>query len=249
MKPFSNLPVVRDAALNPAGGAATNLPMTLLAKTSPRLHLLAVTAALAAAGCSPSNSASSGPGTAAGGTCKAGTEAAFANPAGTPLALPAGVTIEGELTGDVDVSCKGKTYVEYGSDLILVCVGLKNSTTAEVEVTMPAGLSFIAKNPATQNGIILHSHVLKVPAGAVAHFYFRPFSLNRACAPGGTDDRYTMGNVVTDPRIAEVISLASTKVINGDDGAYVLGQMLWDITDGDGITDEHRTQLKQAKDL
>lgn len=249
MKPFSNLPVVRDAALNPAGGAATNLAMTSLVKTSPRLHLLALAAALAVAGCSSSSGGSGDGSSAEEGTCKTGKEAAFANPAGTPLVLPAGVTIEGELTGDVDVSCKGKSYVEYGSDLILVCVGLKNSTTAEVAVTMPAGLSFIAKNPATQNGIILHSHVLKVPAGGVAHFYFRPFSLNRACGPGGADDRYTMGNVVTDPRIAEVISLAATKVINGDEGAYVLGQMLWDITDGDGITDEHRTQLKQVKDL
>lgn len=249
MKRFSNLPAVRDAALKPAGGAATKLPMTPLVKTSSRLHFLAVAAAVAVAGCSPSNSASSGAGTVAGGTCKTGKEAAFANPAGAALVLPAGVTIEGEVTGDIDAACPEKDLLENGGDVLLVCVTLKNATAADVMLTIPAGLTFIAKDPATMNGILLHDHAGKVPANGVAHLYFRPFSLNRACTAGGKEDRFTIGNVASDPRLREVIALAATKVINGDEGAYVLGQMLWDITNGDGITDEHRTQLKQAKDL
>lgn len=222
--------------------------MTRLASTSRPLHVLALVTAFAVAGCS-SNSNGPGDGAAGGGTCKTGIEADFANPAGTPFTLPAGVTVDGELTGDIDAACPNKTAIEYGSDLILVCVGLKNTTGADIEVTMPAGLVFLAKNPATQNGIILHDHVLEVPAGKVAHFYFRPFSLNRACEAGGMNDRYTIGNVASDPRIREVVMLAATKVIDGDEGAYALGQMLWDITDGNGITEEHRTLLKNAKDL
>jgi hypothetical protein len=126
---------------------------------------------------------------------------------------------------------------------------LKNTTAAEVSLTIPAGLTFVSKDPATMNGIILHDHTGKVPANGSVSLYFRPFSLNRACTAGGKEDRFTVGNIASDPRLREVISLAATKRINGDEGAYALGQMIWDITDESGITDEHRTLLKNAADL
>ena len=247
MKPFANAPRATDAALKSRDGAATKLVMTRLANASRSLLLATVAAALSVAGCS---SSSSGGGDASGddAVCKTGKEAAFANPAGTPLVLPAGVTVDGDATGDIDTACPDKNLVENGGDVLLVCVTLKNTTATVVQLTIPAGLTFVAKDPATMNGIILHDHTSKVPANGSVSLYFRPFSLNRACTAGGKEDRFTVGNVTNDTRLREVISLAATKRINGDEGAYVLGQMIWDITDENGITDEHRTMLKNAAD-
>jgi len=248
MNSFSNALSGVDAALNSQGGAATTSGMTRLANASRYVKLAAVVTAFSVAGCSSSSSGSSS-GSGDDTTCKTGKEAAFANPAGTPLALPAGVSVDGEITGDIDAACPAKNVLENGGDVLLVCVTLKNTTAADVMLTLPAGLTFIAKDPATMNGIILHDHAAKVPANGVVHLYFRPFSLNRACMPGGKEDRFTLGNVVSDPRLREVISLAATKRIDGDAGAYALGQMIWDITDENGITDEHRALLKNAADL
>jgi hypothetical protein len=227
--------------------------MTSLANACRRPYVFALVVGLAAAGCS-SSTGSTGSGTSGGGTlqCKAGTEAPYANPAGTVLAFPAGVTVEGDiggdLSGDTKAHCKNADDVEYASDLVLACVGLRNSTTADVVVTFPAGLTFVAKTQATANGILIHSHAVTVPAG-LSYFAFRPASLNQACSPGGTTDTYAFGNVTSDPKLLEVLGLAKTKKINGDIGAEVVGRMIWDITDGSGVTDEHRTQLAAAADL
>jgi hypothetical protein len=249
-----------DAALKSIQGAATNRPMTHLPKafrgacttrSSRVTRATAFALALLIAGCSSSsNTGSEGSAASAGsGDCKTGKNAPFATPAGTPFTLPTGVVLEGEMTGDVDVSCSGKSFVEYGSDLISICMGLRNTTAADITVTIPAGLVFLAKDPAAQNGIILHSHDLKVPAGAVAYFYFRPFCLNEHCLFGRKEDRYTFGNVVSDPRLLEIIGLARTKKLDGGVGSFVFAQVIWDVTGGDGITAEHRAQLSDAKDL
>jgi hypothetical protein len=256
MKLFSNLAGAGVAALKPPAGAATNRVMTSLANATQRVSLFVVVLGLAAAGCS-SSTASNGSGTS--GTsagelqCKAGTEAPYATPAGTPVAFPAGVTVEGDiggdLSGDTKAHCKNAEDVEYASDLILACVGLRNSTTADVTVTFPAGLTFVAKTQATQNGILVHSHTVTATAGVVTYFAFRPASLNQACNPGSATDTYAFGNVTNDAKLLEVLGLAKTKKIDGDIGAQVVGRMIWDITDGSGVTDEHRTQLAAAPDL
>jgi len=202
--------------------------------------------ALLVGACS-SSTASTGPGAsgADGAACKTGKNAPFAAPAGTPFTLPTGVTLEGgEMTGDVQQNCGDQSFVEYGSDLISVCVGLRNTTGADITVTIPAGTVFLVKDPAGQNGIILQSHDLQVPAGQVAYFYFRPFCINEHCIYGRKEDRYTFGNVASDPKIAELIALAKTKSLKPDSDALVaFGPSVWDITDGDGLTAEHRAQI------
>ena len=255
MKRFSNRPLVPVAALNPLRRAATNLRMTSLANTSRSAAALAFVTGLAVAGCAGCSSSTASPGNGSTGTagsaeCKTGTEAPYANPAGTPLTLPAGIAVEGDISGDVNGPCVDKSIVENASDIDIACVGLRNATGAEVVVTFPAGLTFVAKRTTTQNGMIIHSHDLTVPAGAVKYFYFRTASLNQACDPSGAGDVYTLGNVTTDPKLLEVLMLAKPKKISGDIGAEIVGRMIWDITDGPGsITDEHRMQLAAAPNL
>jgi hypothetical protein len=228
--------------------------MTSLANTSRCAVALALVVGLAAAGCSSSTASNgNGPsGLAAAGSaeCKTGTEAPYATPAGTAFTLPAGIAVEGDISGNPDLHCADESAVENASDLDLACVGLRNTTAADVVVTFPAGLTFVAKTATTQNGIIIHSHDLTVPASALKYFYFRPASLNQACDPSAPADVYTLGNVTTDPKLVEILTLAKNKKVSGDIGAEVVGRMIWDITDGPGaITDEHRMQLAAAPDL
>lgn len=210
-------------------------------------HLVAVVAiaALAAAGCSSSNSGASGDPSTTAAACKTGVNAAFATPAGTAFTLPAGVTLEGgDMSGDVEPNCPGTTFVEYGSDIIAICVGLRNNTTAEVTVKLPAGAVFLAKEPTSANAIVLQPHDLTIDASSVKYFYFRPFSLNANCGYSTKTDRYTFGNVVSDPGLVELIGLAKDKSLKTNSDAHeVLQPSVWDITDGSGLTAEHRSQI------
>ena len=222
-----------------------------LASTRVRSIALFTAFALTTAACSSSSGGTSDPGADGGmasGDCKAGKNAAWAMPAGAAFALPAGVSLAGEITGDVAPNCGDKSFVEYGGDYLPVCFGLKNTSTADVTVKLPAGLVFLSKNPATQNGIILQSHDLKVAAGATEYFSFRLFCLNMHCEFGGKADRFTFGNVSNDSKMAELISLAASKKLKvGSDISGALVLAVWDITDGDGLTQEHRSQVQAAQ--
>ncbi len=183
--------------------------------------------------------------------CKEGVNAAFANPAGTAFTLPAGIELEGgEMTNDLAADCPNDGYFEFGSILMTLCVRLRNTGATPVTVSLPAGTVFVAKNPLAMNGMILHSHELTVPANGVKSFFARPFSTNKNCGYYHQDDRYTFGNVVSDAKVAELISLAKTKSLESDSRAFeILQPSVWDITDGSGLTAEHRSQIMTIPDV
>jgi hypothetical protein len=183
--------------------------------------------------------------------CKEGVNAAFANPAGTPFTLPAGIELEGgEMTNDLAADCPNDGYFEFGSTLMTLCMRLRNTGSTPVTVVLPAGLVFVAKNPVAMNGMILQSHELKVPANGVKSFFGRPFSTNKNCGYYHRDDRYTFGNVVSDAKVAELVALAKTKSLAGNSQAHeVLQPSLRDITDGSGLTAEDRGQIMMVPDV
>lgn len=209
---------------------------------------LALAMAVALTGCSSSsNSTPSGDGGGGGsGDCKTGKNAPFANPAGTPFVLPAGVTLKGEITGDFEPDCKVESDpIEYGSDLIIACMGFVNASTSEIKLKLPAGLFFIVKAADGQNGLMLQDHELTLPAGTTTFFKINLFCANKHCVYGRKTDRYTFGNVTSDAKLLELVGLAKkVKLEFGHTNeAYAFGQAIWDITDGDGVTPEHRTAI------
>lgn len=224
--------------------------MSFLPQGSRTARVTAVVLALIVAGCSSSSSeggGGGGGGSEATGSCKTGKNAPFASPAGTDFTLPTGIVLDGEISGDLDAAgCAEKSYVEYGGDLLPACLPLKNTTSADITVKIPAGLTFIATNPETQNGIVLQDHELVVPANSSAVFHFRLFCLNEHCRFGSKEDRFTFGKVTTHAGLLEIIGLARTKKLGQAVAASVFGQLVWDVTDRDGITDEHRALLSDV---
>lgn len=203
-------------------------------------------AALAAGGCSDDGGAGgSGTGGASSATeseCKGGKNAPFADPSGARYELPAGVVLEGEITGDFMPNCMDQPPLEYGGDLLIVCMSLRNTTGSDVTVRLPAGLYFLSEKPETQHGIILQDHEIVVPAGEVKHVRINLFCANKACEYGDTEDRFTFGPVNTHPGIAEIIGLVRGKKLDMDTAAPVV-EAVWAVTDGDGLTDALRAQL------
>ena len=218
--------------------------MTYLARLAGFVPLMA----LVVAGCSSSSAGtSSGGASPATGDCKTGKNAPYATPAGTPFALPAGITLKNDaITGDFEPDCTAESDpIEYGGDQIIVCMGLTNTTTAEIVVNLPAGLFFLVKAADGQNGLMLQDHALKVPAGQTAFFKINLFCANEHCKFGRTTDRYTFGNVTNDAKLLELVGLAKKVRLEygHTDEAYAFGQAIWDITDGDGVTAEHRALI------
>jgi hypothetical protein len=250
MKHFAKVLPLVDAALNSRGTAGTKSLMSFLTHLRKPSRGLALVMALVLAGCS-SGSGSSGSGVDPNGNnsglCKTGVNARWAMPAGTPFALPTGVTIDGAITADIDPLCIMNHVEEFGGEFVGVCIPLKNTTAGDLTVTLPAGLTFIAATPTTQNGMILQNHDLMLPAGMTTVFFFRLFCLDMNCDFAKATDRFTFGNVTNDPGILELIGLAKDKTLAAESdisGALVYG--VWDITDGSGLTPDHRAAIVAA---
>lgn len=220
-----------------------------------RLSAAAAVTALVACSDSPGSGTPSGEGGGGGAGCKTGANAPFATPAGTPFALPAGVTLEGgEATGDLSGVCeqRSSSLIEYGGDLLPVCLSLVNGTDADITFTLPAGLFFLSKAADGQNGIMLHDHVITVPAKDTLYVRINLFCANKHCYFGRATDRYTFGNVTNDPKLLELIALAAKvnlgDAVDGDndsrsDAAYAFGQGVWEITEGGTLSDETRALI------
>jgi hypothetical protein len=221
--------------------------MSPLARPFSALGLAVVVLLAGCSGCSSSTSSATASGSGSGsGDCKAGKNAAFAAPAGAPFALPAGLTLSGEITGDFQPTCTLQSDpIEYGGDALIMCLGLKNATAAEIKVKLPAGLFFLAKAADGANGLILQDHVLTVAANTTTYFKFNLFTANKTCSVGRATDRYAFGNVTSDAKLGELIALASHVALTyghtDEAGAFV--QAVWDITDGDGVTADHRAAI------
>lgn len=221
--------------------------MTMTLRRVARVPLF-VLAGLAAA-CSSSSSSSGGAASDADGggggegACKTGANAEFANPAGTPYALPAGITLV-ELTGNVLDKCLGVSPLEYGSDVAYVCMVVENTTNADIEVTLPAGLAFVAQSPRTQNGILLQEHKIKVAAGETKNIHLRLSCIDEHCKYTDPEDVYVLGNVTTNPGLLEIIDLVKSKQMSPDT-IPATQNAVWAVTDGGGLTDDLRDGLRK----
>ena len=240
------------AALNRPREAATKIGMTYLARLA---RIVPAAALVMIAACSSSSADGGGGGGGTGGTgdCKTGKNAPYATPAGTPFALPAGVTLQNdEITGDFAADCKEESSpIEYGGDLIIACMGFTNTTAAAITLKLPAGLFFLVKAPEGQHGLMLQDHELTLPAGQTSFFKINLFCANKHCVYGRRTDRYRFGNVTSDPKLRELVDLAKKVSLQfGDtDEADAFGQAIWDITDGDGVTAEHRALIAKLPPL
>ena len=220
--------------------------MTSLSACTARRLLLAAALATSVFGaaCSSSDSASGG------GECKTGANAPYATPAGTPFSLPQGIAVKDEISGLIDGGpCENASTVEYGGDLLSVCLVLENTTGAEAKVTLPAGLTFIPADPATQNGIMLQEHELTVPIGTKA-FRINLYCMNEHCSYGKSTDRFTFGNVTNDPALVELIGLARGRKMDRSAiyTAQVFGAAIWDITGGKGLTEARKQEIASTPD-
>ena len=175
--------------------------------------------------------------------CKAGANAAYANPAGASFSLPAGIEIVSALSGGKKDNCFfDVTPLEYGGDLIDVCLKLKNTTGSSMKVSFPAGLVIKPTRPERMSGILLQSHDVEIAGGATKEIFIKQTSINEHCVFTQKDDAYELGVVVSDPGLTEVIGLMKTKKTSVN-SATATQKAVWNVTDHGGLTDEDRSAL------
>ncbi|MCL2298615.1 MAG: hypothetical protein FWC27_00515, partial [Firmicutes bacterium] len=167
-------------------------------------------------------------------------------PEGTPLALPAGLSITG-IRGAYD-QCENATS-RYGTgSYVNLCIELDNRTDGPVEFTFPIGLIFVSDSGETQNGLLLEKAAFTCPPRTeeerqlgenpcVIELHAYCLNLGRHATQDG--DIYRIGPVTSNTRLLELLSLLAGKQITPTDWGSVQN-VVWDITEDDGLTQADR---------
>lgn len=214
---------------------------------------LALTAMLVACGGGGGGGAGAGgsgsSGTGGGGAVdRAGIGPVPGTPVGTAYALPAGVQLDKPIKGD-DTYCVPRqqaTQEKKGSGgLVRLCLGFRNSNPNQpITVVLPPGLIFVSDKDVTQNGIVLTTTSIEVPAGGGPLYVpVYVYCLNKNRSPtAGSQDTYSLGPVTQDGPILDLIELLKGKTLPLVEVGSVQ-EGLWDITDRNGLTPEHRQAI------
>lgn len=170
----------------------------------------------------------------------------FEHPTGTPFALPAGVSVNGEMTGAgaIDGPCAAADKVGTSLGFVAVCMTLHNANSTDTTVVFPAGLVLIATDTATQNGTQVTAREVRVPAGRDTTIVYNLFCVNAHRNPSFESDTFTFGPVSDNAGLLEIIGLVQGKSVDNLNAADLIQGAVWEVSDDGGLTDGTRAQLK-----
>jgi hypothetical protein len=157
-------------------------------------------------------------------------------PSGYAFYLPYHVELTTPLYGMATILPLFPTTEHCGMGTIWTIFTLQNNNNFISYVTFPAGLTFVADNDSSQNAILLKSVTLSLPANSSQSFSMAFFCTNFHKAANYTNF-YTMHAVSNNDQVSKLINAVKVKSdLILHQRYYNLQYILWDITDGAGIT-------------
>lgn len=176
-----------------------------------------------------------------------------ARPVGIPFVLPEGVElVEPILSYNFfdENDCKDPEEEEPTQQIgnpagaVQVCMIFKNRTGGPINIEFPPGVIVESESIETQNGILIQTADLEVPAKQLfVKLKFDCMNVTRGAPTGFSGARYRLGPVTQHPHIVEALRLlADRDLSNMNDGAAA-SAILADLYDGDPLTARHRAEI------
>jgi len=170
-----------------------------------------------------------------------------AAPTGAAWTWPNGVQVSDPIKGD-DPFCvppeQAATPPVGHGGLVRLCLGFHNTGLVPVTVTLPPGLIFVSNSLEGQNGLVLTLTTIVVPVTSTTFHvpvYLYCLNLGRHNT-AGAQDTYEPGPVTDDPSVLELLALLQGKQVTPAFD-FKLQQILWDITENGGLTQEDRDAI------
>jgi len=176
----------------------------------------------------------------AGGTCQRLPErqwerGAFEPIGGKPFRLPNGVAV---------FSCFGYEDEIPTSFLPLEMV-LRNTTTKAVNIQMPAGLVFEPSDREYQYMMLLKSFSFTAPADTDTVCLLPTYCCNFDLDTPDEESNYAIALQVWERELNELFELVKEKRLDTEDAVDLAQDALYEITDGNGLTDSTRAALQR----
>ncbi|MEO8134949.1 MAG: hypothetical protein ABI831_13330 [Betaproteobacteria bacterium] len=156
---------------------------------------------------------------------------------GVVMCAPAPFDVRGEIRG-----CAGEPGCDtpsamLGSGLTLVAIAVEigNTSNQPVTVTIPSGFVFVSTTDQFQDGLLLDTLSIQVPAGGTTRVVLSLYCLQGLRDAATTSATYLANGVTTNAGLLAIVNLPCPRpVVNVTNTAYVVQQALWEVTDGRG---------------
>ena len=185
-------------------------------------------------------------------------------PSGTPYHLPSNIKVIGSMVGGYPgskthfnypksleniqqylASVPKSEYTEYGyGTYIDVYMKLRNTSNSAYSLIIPAGLIMCDSIPedstvtdTSQSGIIIVPDTIVIPGGDTVGICLKSFCLNLHHSIPSSHNVYLLKVITNNDQLHSVVTILQNKKSIAEH-IYEIQGILWEITDGDGLTQE-----------
>lgn len=148
---------------------------------------------------------------------------------GNTFRLPAGVSLtEGGIKGH---HAPGVQRYGHGC-MVYLRLGLRNHTTAPMQVTLPAGLVIRSQTDRANDALVARAITLTVPAGAVRYYHLDLFALHASIRQPGPAGAYRFGPVADNYDLSALLQTLEAKSLEDVHSLAVAQDAIWEVTNG-----------------
>lgn len=159
---------------------------------------------------------------------------AFEPIGGRPYRLPDGLEVRSIIGAEEEIPT---------SNLPLK-MAILNNTTRRISVLMPAGLVFAPADPEYQYMMLLQQFSFSVPADQDTAILLPTYCANENRDEPDEDAQYQIAVQVWERELNELFELLKDKRLDNEEAVELAQEALFEITDGNGLTDSTRTRLR-----
>jgi len=172
---------------------------------------------------------------------------------GEPFDFPEKIEIKGGLKGDLFlVPAKDYCQIIGSGAFVLVQLELVNHLEKDTLLVLPAGLTFRAMDEQDQNGLLIQEAEISLAGGETCKTLVYLYCINQHKSGSSGNSRYAFGPVSDASPVVELMQLLKGKRINFEhldneefqSLKHDLQYIVWNVTDGSGITQEDRDFIR-----
>ncbi len=160
---------------------------------------------------------------------------------GLVMCVPATVTppapfqVVGEIRGCTTPECRPPLAGGSGTGLVDLVIEIGNGSGQPVAVTIPAGFVFVSETGTYQDGLLLDSLIVQVPANGSTRLLLSLYCSQQSRDAAKPTAVYRAGAVTTNPGLLAIVNLPRPSAIgNGSLYATATQFAVWEVTDGKG---------------
>ena len=164
------------------------------------------------------------------------------------VAPPAPFDVRGEIRGCDDASCQPPLSGGAAIGLVDLVIEIGNTATTPITVTIPAGFTFVSTTGTYQDGLLLDSLIVQVPAAGSTRLLLSLYCMQQSRSAAHPTAVYVTNAVTTNPGLLAIVNLPRPfSIVNGALKASATQLAVWEVTDGKGAL--NAAQLAQLRGI